>query len=230
VPALATSPLPSYNASNNISYRRMANIKNLDPKYLLKGINPQHALPTFDDDGNINMLVEIPKGSYNKYEYVTEANIIKFDRVLFEMLPYPVEYGLIPQTYDEDNDLLDIMSLITYPTFPGSLIAVRPIGVMYMIDGGDVDDKIFAVPVEDVRFAHIRSIKDLPSITVDEIQFFWEHYKGLQFRYKGHTEKKVVVDRWGDEKEAREVIEKCQAAYKLKYGQDKSRIETVMAS
>jgi len=203
----------------------MANIKNLDPRYLLEGINPQHALSTFDEHGNINMLVEIPKGSYNKYEYVTEANIIKFDRVLFEMLPYPVEYGLIPQTYDEDNDLLDIMSLITYPTFPGCLISVRPIGVMYMEDSGDVDDKIFAVPADDIRFAHIRSINDLPSITVDEIQFFWEHYKGLQFRYKGHTDKKVTVNRWGDEKEAMKVIEKCQEAYKEKYGKAISDLE-----
>ena len=98
-----------------------------------------------------------PKVSFNKYEYVTEANIIKLDRVLFEMIPYPIEYGLIPQTWDEDNDLLDIMSLVSYPTFPGCLITVRPIGVMFMNDSGEVDDKIFAVPVDDVRFKHVKN-------------------------------------------------------------------------
>lgn len=195
----------------------MANISNLDSNYLKMGMNPQHVLPTFDEDGNVNMLVEIPKGSYNKYEYITEANVIKLDRVLFEMLPYPIEYGLIPQTYDEDNDLLDIMSLVTYPTFPGCLIAVRPIGVMYMNDSGEIDDKILAVPADDFRFKHIKTYKDLPQITIDEIQFFWEHYKDLQFKYKGQTDKKVVIDRWGDENEAKQVIEKCQAAYKTKF-------------
>lgn len=195
----------------------MANIPNLDPKYLKSGINPQHVLPTYDEEGNLNMLVEIPKGSFNKYEYVTEANVIKLDRVLYNMLPYPVEYGLIPQTYDEDDDLLDVMTLISYPTFPGCLIAVRPIGIMYMIDGGEIDDKILAVPVEDVRYKHIQSLKDLRQITIDEIQFFWEHYKLLQFRYKGQTDKKVVIDRWGDEGEAFQIIEKCQKAYALKY-------------
>lgn len=194
----------------------MANIT-LDPKYLTDGINPQHALPTFDKDGNINMLVEIPKGSFNKYEYVVEANIIKLDRVLFEMLPYPIEYGLVPQTWDEDNDLLDIMSLVTYPTFPGCLITVRPIGVMFMNDSGEVDDKILAVPADDIRFKHITSYTQLPKITIDEIQFFWEHYKDLQFKYKNQPDKKVVIDRWGDEKEALEIINKCQGVYKTKY-------------
>lgn len=195
----------------------MANISNLDPKYLTQGINPQHVLSPFDEDGNINMLVEIPKGSFNKYEYVTEANVIKLDRVLFEMLPYPIEYGLIPQTWDEDNDLLDIMCLVTYPTFPGCLIAARPIGIMYMNDSGEIDDKVFAVPADDARFKHVKTMKDLPPILIDEIQFFWEHYKDMQFKYKGQTDKKVVIDRWGDENEAIEVIKKCQTAYKTKF-------------
>lgn len=195
----------------------MANISTLDPKFLQLTPNAQHVLPTFDEDGNVNMLVEIPKGSFNKYEYVTEAGVIKLDRVLYEMLPYPVEYGLIPQTYDEDNDLLDIMSLITYPTFPGCLITVRPIGVMYMNDSGEVDDKIFAVPADDIRFKHVKSMKDLPQIVIDEIQFFWENYKTLQFKYKNQPDKKVLIDRWGDENEARQVIEKCQKAYAAKY-------------
>lgn len=195
----------------------MSNISGLDPKYLLGGINPQHALPTFDEEGNLNMLVENPKGTLNKYEYVTEANIIKLDRVPFAYMPYPVEYGLIPQTWDEDNDLLDVMSLITNPTFPGCLIAARPIGVMYMVDGGETDDKIFCVPANDIRFKHIKKLTDLPQFTLDEIQHYWENYKKLQFKYKGTPEKKVEIKKWGDEKEALEIIAKCQAAYKTKF-------------
>lgn len=196
----------------------MANISGLDPKYLTKGINPQHALQTFDEDGNINMIVEIPQGSYNKYEFVTEADIIKLDRVLYEMMPYPIEYGLIPRTYDEDNDLLDVMSLVSYPTFPRCLIAVRPIGVMRMNDSGEIDDKIFAVPVDDVRFKHIKTYTDVPQIRRDEIEYFWTHYKDLQFKYKNQPDKKIVIEGWGDEKEALEVIKKCQDAYNQKYG------------
>lgn len=195
----------------------MANIEDLKDIHLTQMPNPQHVLSTYDADENLNMLVEIPMGSFNKYEYVTEAGILKLDRVLFKMLPYPIEYGLIPQTYDEDGDLLDVMSLVTYPTFPGCLIAARPIGVMKMNDSGEVDDKIFCVPADDYRFNHIKDLSDVSKIKIDEIQFFWEHYKILQFKYKNQLDKKVVVEGWYGADEAKKVIEKCQLAYKEKY-------------
>lgn len=191
----------------------MANIPSLGKTYFSNPMNPLHALDTFDIEGNLNMLVEIPQGTFNKYEFVTEAGIIKLDRVLYEMLPYPTEYGLIPKTYDDDNDLLDVMCLLTYPTFPGCLIATRPIGIMYMNDGGERDDKILAVPADDFRFKHYKDLDDVAQIRLDEIQFFWENYKTLQFKHKNTPERRVIVERWGDAIEAREVIEKCRRTY-----------------
>jgi len=162
----------------------------------------------------INMLVETPMGSINKYEFHTKTGLIKLDRVLFEKLPYPIEYGAIPQTWDQDQDLLDIMCLVTYPTFPGCLISVRPIGVMLFNDCGERDDKILAVPVDDIRFKHIKSIDDLPDHQKDEISFFFERYKDLQFKYKGQTDKKVVVEGWGGIEQANKIIEEAGKLFK----------------
>src|SRR3989338_9321916 len=163
----------------------MSHIKHLGDEICHSKFNPLFALPVGDDSPReINMLVETPMGSINKYEYHTRTGLLKLDRVLFERLPYPVEYGAIPQTWDEDEDLLDVMCLVTYPTFPGCLISVRPIGVMIFNDSGEKDDKILAVPVDDIRFKHIKTIKDLTDHQVDEIAFFFQHYKELQFKYK----------------------------------------------
>jgi len=189
----------------------MADIANFDKKIRNTIINPLVELPVGDDAPNeINMLVETPMGSINKYEFHTGSGLIKLDRVLFEKIPYPIEYGAIPQTWDEDNDLLDVMCLITYPTFPGCLISVRPIGVMLFNDCGEKDDKILAVPVDDVRFKHIKSVADLTDHQKDEISFFFERYKDLQFKYKGQLDKKVVVEGWGDVEKAYSIIKEAQ--------------------
>lgn len=175
-------------------------------------------LPVSEDyPAEVNMLVEIPKGSINKYEYVVETGIIKLDRVLFEQFPYPVEYGLIPQTWDEDEDLLDIMALVTYPTFSGCLMRVRPIGVMMFMDDGEVDDKILSVPVDDIRFKQIKDIGDLSDHAKDEIAFFFSHYKELQFKYKGKTTSKTEVKGWYDKAKALEIIELARKRYTEKY-------------
>lgn len=193
----------------------MADIANIEDKVQRTIINPLFELPVGDDAPNeINMLVETPMGSINKYEFHTNTGLLKLDRVLFEKLPYPIEYGAIPQTWDEDSDLLDVMSLITYPTFPGCLISVRPIGVMIFNDSGEKDDKILAVPVDDIRFKHIKSIKDLSEHQVDEIGFFFERYKDLQFKYKGQTDKKVVVEGWDGVEKAHEIIKDAQELFK----------------
>jgi len=199
----------------------MADIKNLSKKNFKYQINPLLQLPLGDEaPTEINMLVEIPKGSINKYEYNTATGLLKLDRVLFEQLPYPIEYGAIPQTWDEDGDPLDIVCLISYPTFPGCLISAKPIGVMKMNDSGEVDDKILAVPVDDIRFKHIRDISDLQKHTLDEIQFFFENYKNLQFKYKAQDDKKVIIERWGDKNEAYEIIEKCSKEFKKKFAKE----------
>lgn len=193
----------------------MADIAHLGDKVHHSKINPLFELPVGDDaPREINMLVETPMGSINKFEFHTQTGLIKLDRVLFEKLPYPIEYGAIPQTWDEDNDMLDVMSLITYPTFPGCLISVRPIGVMLFNDSGEKDDKILAVPTDDIRFKHIKSIKDISEHQKDEIGFFFERYKDLQFKYKGQTDKKVVVEGWGDTEKAYEIINTAQELFK----------------
>ena len=201
----------------------MADIAKIEDKIFRTMINPLFTLPTGDDAPNeINMLVETPMGSINKFEFHTKTGMIKLDRVLFEKLPYPIEYGAIPQTWDEDNDLLDVMCLVTYPTFPGCLISVRPIGVMLFNDSGEKDDKILAVPVDDIRYKHIKTIDDITMHQKDEIAFFFERYKDLQFKYKGQTDKKVVVEGWGDTKKAYTIIKEAEQLFKKTFSQDKN--------
>jgi inorganic pyrophosphatase len=198
----------------------MAHLKGIkNPK--MSHHNPLFTFPVGDDVPNeINMLVENPKGTFNKYEYIVNTGTMKLDRVLYEFMPYPVEYGLIPQTWDEDEDMLDVMSLITYPTFPGCLINVRPVGVMYFEDTGEVDDKIIAVPVDDIRFKEIDDLTDINEQTLDEIAFFFQYYKELQLKYKGFeggAVKHIKIKGWGDRKKAVEVINKSIDRYEKKF-------------
>lgn len=196
----------------------MADIANLTDKVFNRKINPFFLLPVGDNPPEeINMLVETPMGSINKYEYHTKTGILKLDRVLFEKLPYPIEYGAIPQTWDEDEDPLDVMCLVTYPTFPNCLMSVRPIGVMLFNDCGERDDKILAVPTDDIRFKHITSIKDITDHQKDEIGFFFEHYKDLQFKYKGETDKKVKLEKWDGKNRAFEIIQEAMKLFKKKF-------------
>ncbi len=196
----------------------MADIKNLEDKVFLEKFNPLFKLPVGDNDPEeVNMLVETPMGSINKYEFHTNTGLLKLDRVLFERLPYPIEYGAIPQTWDEDEDLLDVMCLVTYPTFPGCLISVRPIGVMLFNDTGERDDKILAVPADDIRFKHIKDLKDLTEHQKDEIAFFFERYKDLQFKYKGQTDMKVVVEGWEGREKAYDIINQATELFKKNF-------------
>lgn len=193
----------------------MADIANLEDRIFRKMRNPLFTLPIGDDAPKvINMLVETPMGSINKYEYHTKSGLIKLDRVLFEKLPYPVEYGAIPQTWDDDQDLLDVMCLVTYPTFPGCLISVRPIGVMLFNDSGEKDNKILAVPADDIRYKQIETIEDISMHQKDEIAFFFERYKDLQFKYKNQLDKKVLVEGWGDQDQAFAIIEEADVLFK----------------
>lgn len=204
----------------------MADIDNLDDKVFHKKFNQLFHLPVGDNTPEeINMLVETPMGSINKYEFHTNTGLLKLDRVLFEKIPYPIEYGAIPQTWDEDEDLLDVMCLVTYPTFPGCLIAVRPVGVMLFNDSGEKDDKILAVPVDDIRFKGVKSIEDVTEHQQDEIGFFFERYKDLQFKYKGQTDKKVKVEGWGDKNKAYEIIKEAQELFKKKFADQQEKTD-----
>lgn len=158
----------------------MANINHKPSKYML---NLLHVLPPFVDEekGIANALMEINAGSINKYEFITESGTLKLDRVGYSSLDYPVAYGAIPQTWDADNDLLDIIfPRVTEALVPGSLVEARVIGVMKFEDSGERDDKIIAVLSDDKRSDHISSLADLGEYALKEIEHYFEHYKDLK--------------------------------------------------
>ena len=155
----------------------MANIDHAPSKYLL---NLLHVLPAFADEGEnrLNAIVEVSAGSINKYELITEAGILKLDRVGYSSLSYPFTYGAIPRTWDLDGDPLDICIVgVTEPLVPGSLVEARILGVMKFIDGGEVDDKIIAVHADDPEYRHFEDISELPKHRLNEIRRFFEDYK-----------------------------------------------------
>jgi len=125
-------------------------------------------------------IVEIPKGSRNKYEYQEDTGVIKLDRVLYSSIHYPGDYGLIPRTFCGDGDPLDILVMTNQPTFPGCLIEARPIGVFRMRDAGLTDDKVLAVPATDPIFNDYHDIGDVPRHFLAEVAHFFEVYKDLE--------------------------------------------------
>ena len=125
-------------------------------------------------------VIEIPKGSRNKYEYDKDMESFALDRVLYSSVTYPADYGFIPQTIYDDGDPMDILVLMDQPTFPGCIIESKPIGIMGMIDGGDKDYKILAVPTEDPKYENINDINDVPAHLLDEISEFFKTYKNLE--------------------------------------------------
>lgn len=154
----------------------------------------------------VNVFVEIPKGSPNKYEFDEEKKIIKLDRTLYSSIRFPFEYGYIEGTLGEDGDPLDVVLLATNPTFPGCLVKAKVIGVLLMEDEGGVDSKIIAAPVDkiDPRFKEINSVEDLAEHTRVEIKEFFETYKRLE------PNKWVKITGFGGAKEADEIIKKAK--------------------
>lgn len=129
----------------------------------------------------LNGLIEINAGSINKYEFITETGHMKLDRVGYSTLAYPTAYGLIPQTWDQDNDMLDILvAHVTEPLIPGSLAEVRVIGIMKFEDGGEIDDKVICVLADDKRVDHIKSYTDLGEHWAKETAHYFEFYKHLK--------------------------------------------------
>ncbi|MGB9937953.1 MAG: inorganic diphosphatase [Methanobacterium sp.] len=152
-------------------------------------------------------VIEIPKGSRNKYEYDKDMEAFALDRVLYSPFVYPAEYGIIPQTLYDDGDPMDIMVLMEQPTFPGCVIETRPIGIMRMIDGEDNDDKILGVPINDPRFKDINDIDDVPKHLLDEIAHFFKEYKHLE----GKT---TEILGWENASKAFEAVEHSIELYK----------------
>jgi inorganic pyrophosphatase len=154
----------------------------------------------------INVVIEIPKGSHHKYEYDEKLDLIKLDRVLHSPVFYPTDYGFIPQTRSEDQDHLDALVLITDPVFSGCVVPVRPIGVLYMEDQKEKDEKIIAVAVGDPVLDKIKDVNDIDEFFRKEIHTFFETYKLL--------EKKVVkVQRWHGKEIATKIINEAVDRY-----------------
>lgn len=156
-------------------------------------------------------IVEIPKGSRNKYEYSKSAGVIKLDRVLYSPLHYPSDYGLIPRTFYDDGDPLDIMVMINEPTYPGCVIEARPIGMFRMIDRGKPDDKILAVPSTDPIFEDYHDLGDVAKHFLAEIAHFFSTYKQLE--RDGNVEPKG----WVGAEEAKQAIMHSINLYNDKY-------------
>ncbi len=159
-------------------------------------------IPAQPKPGLINVLIEIPAGSKNKYEFDKDLQAFALDRVLYSSVQYPYDYGFVPTTLADDGDPLDGMVIMDQPTFPGCVIAARPIGMLEMIDGGDRDEKILCVPAKDPRYADVKSLKDIPPHRLDEIAEFFKTYKNL--------EKKVTeILGWKDVDTVAPLVEKC---------------------
>ena len=144
-------------------------------------MNLWHDVPLGENvPDEINAIIEIPKGSNNKYEVDKETGLIKLDRANYSAAAYPFDYGFAPQTLWEDGDPLDVIVLTTYPLYPGILVAVRPVAGIDMIDSGEGDYKVIAVPVDDKRWDDVNDLKDLNQHALKEFQHFFETYKALK--------------------------------------------------
>ena len=166
-------------------------------------------MQTFD------VLIEIPKGSRNKYEYDFELKKIRFDRMLFSSMMYPGDYGFIPETLALDGDPLDVLVLGTEPTFPMCVMEVKPIGVFHMADEKGPDEKLICVPVTDPIWNKYNDLADLNPHRKEEITHFFQVYKDLE-------KKKVDVGGWGDAAEALEIYKKCLERYQESVHQEKA--------
>lgn len=128
----------------------------------------------------VHVVVEIPKGSRNKYEYDKELGIFRLDRVIYSALYYPGDYGFIPQTIAEDGDPLDALVMVSEPTFAGCVIQARPVGLFRMVDRGLPDNKILAVPATDPLFADHRDLPGVARHFLAEVGHFFQVYKDLE--------------------------------------------------
>jgi inorganic pyrophosphatase len=161
----------------------------------------------------INCIIEIPKGSHNKYEIDKETGLIKLDRANYGASAYPFDYGFVPQTLWEDGDALDVILLSTFPINTGILVNVRPVAVMEMTDDGESDYKILAVPKDDRRWDDVKDLADINKHSLREYSNFFETIKQLKA-------KPVVVTIHGykGKSEAIEAIKKAQKLYADKFG------------
>lgn len=157
----------------------------------------------------VDVIVEIPKGSRNKYEYDAETGSMVLDRMLFTSMQYPADYGFIQGTLGDDGDPLDALVLVGEPTFPGCLIRARPVCLFRMRDEKGEDEKILCVPLKDPMWSHVQDLEDLPPPLLNEIEHFFQVYKDLE----GH---KVATDGYEPRSAALDIIE--DGRWRLEHG------------
>jgi inorganic pyrophosphatase len=165
---------------------------------------------------SMNVIIEINKGSKNKYEIDKKTGLISLDRVMSTGQDYPFDYGFVPQTLWHDGDALDVAVLSTYAFVPGVMVKCRPVAVIHMVDGGEADDKIVAVPVDDPRFAKVRDLEDVNPHTLLEMEHFFLTYKKLQ-------NKDVVINGVDGRAVAEAAFEESLKIYRDKYPQKKNK-------
>lgn len=170
-------------------------------------IDPKHI-----QKGDFIAVVEIARGSKNKYELDKETGLLKLDRILRTATHYPSNYGFIPRTYADDGDPLDVMIICSEPIQPMTLVRCFPIGVIKMLDDGKNDEKIIAIPFTDPVYNGYRSIFSLPKHIYDEMSHFFRVYKTLEH-------KETVVDEIGDFNEAMDIISYTIENYKQTFGE-----------
>lgn len=154
----------------------------------------------------IDVVVEIPKGSRNKYEYDYEKKMIRYDRMIFSSMHYPSDYGFVPETLAEDGDALDALVLVSEPTFPGCIIETHPIGLFRMRDEKGPDAKLICVPVSDPVWSKITSLEEMNPHLLKEIEHFFQVYKDLE-------KKKVGIEGWENKEAAYKAIVSSRERY-----------------
>ncbi len=161
---------------------------------------PFRTLPIGDKaPEEINAVIEIPRGSSNKYEYDKELGVFRLDRPLYSPLFYPFDYGWIPETLSQDGDALDVLVIGSHPTFPGCVVTCRPLGVLMMTDDKGPDEKVLARVSHDPRYHGVRRLAHVAEHILREIEHFFQVYKTLE-------EKSVEIGEWRDVEAARELI------------------------
>ena len=185
-----------------MSSPKESNPNNLNEIRITTGCSEEEACPkqkrkrvSAQEDMTLTILIEIPKGSRNKYEWDKERKIIKFDRMLFSAVHYPSDYGFVLDTLAEDADPLDALVLVSEPTFPGCLIEAKPVGLFRMRDEKGPDEKILCVPMGDPHWNFIKELSDVPAHLLKEIEHFFNIYKELE-------KKKTGVEGWEDRESA----------------------------
>jgi inorganic pyrophosphatase len=161
----------------------------------------------------LNVVVEIPRGSRNKYELDKRTGMLRLDRLLYSSVHYPGEYGFIPQTYAQDDDPLDALVMTTVPTFPGCVIEVRPLGIFRMTDKDEMDEKVLCVPARDPLYDEHHDLQSVAPHFLKEVEHFFSVYKDLEGG-------RVQALGWDTRDAARSTVIEAMARYALKRKQD----------